>query len=109
MFDTASLRNVETEAKAARIRAMFVAGDAGDLFPGPLGRTEGESDERYAKSSALMGTLFAMSAPREVRVIAEGTFIAGPFPTAEKPRSSRLLHLCDRLDCDVMRAGTEDA
>lgn len=34
--------------------------EAADLTPGPLAKTEEESDERYAERSALMDKLFGI-------------------------------------------------
>jgi hypothetical protein len=58
--ETVVLRDMEAKEEAARVITMFVPQEAADLVPGPLMRTEGESDERYAERSALMEKLFAI-------------------------------------------------
>jgi predicted DNA-binding protein len=58
--EAAVLRDMEAKEEAARAITMLVPEDAAHLVPGPLARTEGESDERYAERSALMDTLFAI-------------------------------------------------
>jgi hypothetical protein len=47
-------------ASANGLITIAVAPEATTLSPGPLVRTEGESDERYAERAALMDRLFAM-------------------------------------------------
>ena len=55
------MRNaVPRDQEAARVITMFVPKEAADLVPGALVRTEGESDQRYAKRSAMMDKLFAI-------------------------------------------------
>jgi hypothetical protein len=58
--ETAVLRDLEAKEEATRVITMFVPPEAAGLTPGPLLRTEGESDERYAERSALMDRLFAI-------------------------------------------------
>ncbi len=58
--ETAVLRDMEAKEEAARVITMFVPPKAAALTPGPLVRTEGESDERYAERSALMDVLFSI-------------------------------------------------
>ena len=58
--ETAVLRDMAAKEETARAITMFVPADAAGLVPGPLLRTEGEPDERYAERSALMDKLFAM-------------------------------------------------
>lgn len=58
--ETAVLRDLEAKEEAARVITMFVPPEAAALTPGPLVRTEGESDERYAERSALMDVLFSI-------------------------------------------------
>jgi len=57
---SAVIRDLEARQEVARGVSMFVAAEALGLAPGPLVRTEGESDERFAQRSALMDQLFAM-------------------------------------------------
>ena len=58
--ETALLRDMEAKEEAARVITMFVPDDAAALVPGPLMRTEDETDERYAERSTLMDRLFAV-------------------------------------------------
>ncbi len=58
--ETALLRDMEAKEEAARVITMFVPKEAAELEPGPLTRTEGESNERYAERSVLMDKLFAV-------------------------------------------------
>jgi predicted transcriptional regulator len=56
----AVIRDLEARQEAARGITMLVAADAASLAPGPLLRTEGESDVRFAERTALMDHLFAI-------------------------------------------------
>jgi hypothetical protein len=56
--ETALLRDMAAKEEAARAITMLVPPEAAALTPGPLLRTEGESDERYAERSALLDRLF---------------------------------------------------
>lgn len=58
--ETALLRDMAAKEEAARAITMLVPAEAAALAPGPLLRTEGESDERYAERSALLDRLFAI-------------------------------------------------
>jgi hypothetical protein len=58
--ETAVLRDMATKGEASRVITMFVPEEAANLVPGPVMRTGGESDERYAGRSALMDKLFAI-------------------------------------------------
>ena len=58
--ETAVLRDVEAKFEIARVITMLVAPEAEAVTPGPLLRSDGESDERYAERSALMKRLFAI-------------------------------------------------
>jgi len=58
--ETAVLRDMAAKEETGRAITMFVAADAAGLVPGPLVRTAGESDQRYAERSALMDKLFAI-------------------------------------------------
>jgi hypothetical protein len=58
--ETAVLRDVEAKYEIARVITMYVAPEAETVTPGPLLRSDGESDERYAERSALMKRLFAI-------------------------------------------------
>lgn len=46
--------------EASRVIAMRVPPEAEGLAPGPLGRSEGESDERHCERAALYDRLFAL-------------------------------------------------
>jgi hypothetical protein len=56
--ETALLRDMAAKEEAARVITMLVPPEAIGVTPGPLLRTEGESDERYAERSALFDRLF---------------------------------------------------
>ncbi len=56
--ETALLRDMAAREEAARVITMFVPPEAAELTAGPLLRSEGESDERYAERSALFDRLF---------------------------------------------------
>lgn len=58
--ETAVLRDMAAKEETTRVITMFVAADAAGLVPGPLARTQGESDERYLERSALTDRLFAI-------------------------------------------------
>ena len=58
--ETALLRDMAAKEEAARPITMLVPAEAAALAPGPLLRTEGESDERYAERTALLDRLFAV-------------------------------------------------
>lgn len=56
--ETALLRDMAAKEEAARVITMFVPPEAAGVAAGPLLRSEGESDERYAERSALFDRLF---------------------------------------------------
>nr|WP_294544330.1 hypothetical protein [uncultured Rhodopila sp.] len=56
--ETALLRDMAAKEEAARVITMFVPPEAAGVTAGPLLRSEGESDERYAERSALFDRLF---------------------------------------------------
>ncbi len=56
--ETALLRDMAAKEEAARVITMFVPAEAVEVTAGPLLRSEGESDERYAERSALFDRLF---------------------------------------------------
>jgi len=58
--ETAVLQNIAARAEGAGAITMYVPVDAAALTPGPLVRTDGESDLRYRQRAALMDELFAM-------------------------------------------------
>jgi hypothetical protein len=58
--ETALLRDMAAKEEAARAITMFVAPEAATATPGPLLRSEGESDDRYAERSSLFDRLFAI-------------------------------------------------
>lgn len=57
--ETAVLQSMAAKEEVARVITMYVPDDA-KVKPGPLLRSEGESDERYAARSALVDQLLAI-------------------------------------------------
>lgn len=58
--ETHLLESMAAKEEAARVITMYVPDELKDVQLGPLLRSEGESDERYAERSALLSELFAL-------------------------------------------------
>lgn len=58
--ETLLLRDLTAREETGRVLTMLVPPEAAALTPGPLLRSEGESDARYAERSALFDRLFAL-------------------------------------------------
>lgn len=58
--ETALFREMAAKEESGRIITMLVPPEAATLVPGPLLRSEGESDARYKERSELLDRLFAL-------------------------------------------------
>jgi hypothetical protein len=58
--EAALLRDLAAKEEDVRVITMIVPPEAAGITPGPLLRSEGESDERYAERSLLFDQLFAI-------------------------------------------------
>ncbi len=59
--ETLVLRDIAAKAETDRVITMLVPPDAAVAVPGPLARSEDESDERYVQRSKLIDELMRLS------------------------------------------------
>ena len=58
--ETLVLRDLDAKDEADRVIAVHAAPETANLVPGPLERTEGESDKRYAQRKKLVDELMSI-------------------------------------------------
>ena len=58
--ETLVLRDLDAKDEANRVIAVHAAPETANLVPGPLERTEGESDKRYAQRKKLVDELMSI-------------------------------------------------
>src|SRR5919199_314883 len=59
--ETLVLRDLEAKDEANRVITVYAAPETVNLVPGELERTEGETDDRYARRKRLVDELMSIS------------------------------------------------